>query len=156
MAKGRRRRMARAAGRIAVRAGKGFARRFREKRNKGMVISLATAAAAGYYEGGTNIVDRALFKPEAGKTPDDKTMTKTDAAGLAAGAVALWSGNDLAYDVALGLLPVTVHRMVRARSMRGDGGRPPKAGEDVGFDDEIGADDDMTAYAGAVDLDDGI
>lgn len=153
MAKGKRRRMARAAGRMAVRAGKGFARRFREKRNKGMMVSLATAAAAGYYEGGTNISDLVLFKPDGDKTPDTKMLTKTDAAGLAAGAFAVWSGNEFAYDVAMGLLPVTVHRMVKARSLRGYGGRPPKAEGDF---DETGADDDVIAYAGAVELDEGI
>lgn len=147
MAKGKRRRMAKAAGREAVRAGKSFARRFREKRAKGMLVSAAVAGAAGWYESGKIVSQLALYD----KTPGEDSLTKTDAVGLAAAGMALWSGNELAYDVACGLLPLTTYRMVRAKA---GSGRPPKAEGDF---DETGADDDdVTAYAGAVELDEGI
>jgi len=147
MAKGKRRRMARAAGRVAMRAGKSFARKFREKRAKGLLVSSAVAGAAGWYESGKTVAELALYD----KTPGEDSVTKTDAVGIAAAGVALWSGNELAYDVACGLLPLTVHRMVRHKAGTG---RPPKA---AGEYDETGADDDdVTAYAGAVELDEGI
>lgn len=147
MAKGKRRRMARAAGRMAVRAGKSFARKFREKRAKGLLVSAAVAGAAGWYESNKTAADLALYD----KTPGQDSVTKTDAVGFAATGIALWSGNEMAYDVACGLLPLTTYRMVRARA---GSGRPPKAEGDF---DETGADDDdVTAYAGAVELDDGI
>lgn len=146
----KRRRFARAAGQMAKRAGSGFAKRFKEKRARGAMVSLATAAAAGYYNGGTNISDQVLWKKE-GETPTEKDLTKVDAVGLVAGAAALWTGNAMLHDVAMGLLPVTVYRMVEARSRRGYGGRPPKA---EGVTDDVGADDDGDVFAGAVDLDD--
>ena len=128
---------------IVKRGGTSIAKKMKERRAKGAMISLATAAAAGYWEGGTNITDRVLWKPKPGETPSDKDISKTDAIGLAAGAFAFWSGNGLAYDVAMGLLPVTIHRMVMTRSIRGDAGRPPKV-------EGVGADDD--SMAGAVSL----
>ena len=147
MAKGKRRRMARAAGRVAMRAGKSFARKFREKRAKGLLVSAAVAGAAGWYESNKTAADLALYD----KTPGQDSVTKTDAVGFAATGLALWTGNEMAYDVACGLLPLTTYRMVRARV---GSGRPPKAEGDF---DETGADDDdVTAYAGAVELDDGI
>jgi len=147
MAKGKRRRMARAAGRVAMRAGKSFARKFREKRAKGLLVSAAVAGAAGWYESNKTAAELALYD----KTPGQDSVTKTDAVGFAATGIALWSGNEMAYDVACGLLPLTTYRMVRARA---GSGRPAKAEGDF---DEAGADDDdVTAYAGAVELDDGI
>jgi len=147
MAKGKWRRMARAAGRVAMRAGKSFARKFREKRAKGLLVSSAVAGAAGWYESNKTSAELALYD----KTPGPESLTKTDAVGLAAAGVALWSGNELAYEVACGLLPLTSYRMVRYKA---GSGRPPKAEGDF---DETGADDDdVTAYAGAVELDDGI
>lgn len=138
---------------IVKRGGTSIAKKMKERRAKGAMISLATAAAAGYWEGGTNITDRVLWKPKPGETPSDKDISKTDAIGLAAGAFAFWSGNGLAYDVAMGLLPVTIHRMVMTRSVRGDAGRPPKV---EGIDDDslagavslMGADDDIQNMAG--------
>lgn len=147
MAKGKRRRMAKAAGRVAVRAGKSFARRFREKRAKGLVVSAAVAGVAGWYESNKTVSELALYD----KTPGQDSITKTDAVGFAATGLALWTGNEMAYDVACGLLPLTTYRMVRTKA---GSGRPPKAAGDF---DEAGADDDdMTAYAGAVELDEGI
>lgn len=152
MAKGQKRRRAmRAAGQMVKRAGSGFAKRFKEKRTKGAMVSLATAAAAGYYSGGVNISDQVLWK-KAGETPTQKDLTKVDAVGLVAGAAALWTGNAMLHDVAMGLLPVMVFRMVQARSLRDEGGRPPKAEGDF---EETGADDESDAFAGAVELDDG-
>lgn len=147
MAKGKRRRMARAAGRVAMRAGKSFARKFREKRAKGLLVSAAVAGAAGWYESNKTAADLALYD----KTPGQESVTKTDAVGFAATGIALWSGNEMAYDVACGLLPLTTYRMVRARA---GSGRPPKAEGD--FEESGADDDDVTAYAGAVELDDGI
>ena len=130
-----------------MRAGKSFARKFREKRAKGLLVSAAVAGAAGWYESNKTAAELALYD----KTPGQDSVTKTDAVGFAATGIALWSGNEMAYDVACGLLPLTTYRMVRARA---GSGRPPKAEGDF---DETGADDDeVTAYAGAVELDDGI
>lgn len=148
MAKGQKRRRAmRAAAQIVKRGGKSFAKRFREKRARGMVVSAAVAGAAGWYESGKSLADKALF--DAG-TPDAKSITKVDAVGVVATGVALWTGNEMAYDVACGLLPLTVYRMVQARAATP--GRPPKAEGDF---DESGADDEAEAFAGAVELDDG-
>lgn len=125
--KARRKRRVERVKEVSKRAGRSVAERLREKRAKGAGISLATAAAAGYWEGGKNISDLVAVKPKEGETPSGKDLFKTDIAGFAAGAFALWSKNDIAYDVAMGLLPVTIHRMVKARTIRGDAGRPPKA-----------------------------
>jgi len=145
MARGKKRRMAQAAGRMAVRAGKSFAKRFREKRAKGLLVSSAVAGAAGWYESNKTAADLALYD----KTPGQESVTKTDAVGFAAAGLALWTGNEMAYDVACGLLPLTTYRMVRAKA---SSGRPPKAEGDF---DEAGADDDDgEAMAGAVELDD--
>jgi len=143
MAKGqKRRRVMRAAGDALKRGGKSFAKKFREKRTKGLVISAAVAGVAGWYESDKTNVQLALYD----STPGQESLTKVDAVGLAATGVAMWTGNEMAYDVAAGLLPLMVHRMVRARV---GSGRPPKA-EPSGYDDESGADDET--FAGAVEL----
>lgn len=141
----KRRRAMRAAAQIVKRGGKSFAKKFREKRARGMVISAGVAGLAGWYESGKSAADLALYDT----TPGRESITKTDAVGFAATGLALWTGNEMAYDVACGLLPLTTYRMVQARATSG---RPPKAEGDF---DETGADDDVDAMAGAVELDDG-
>ena len=140
----KRRRAMRAAGELVKRTGKSFARKFREKRAKGLAVSAAVAGVAGWYESNKTVAELALYD----KTPGQDSITKTDAVGFAATGLALWTGNEMAYDVACGLLPLTTYRMVRARAA---GGRPPKAEGDF---DEAGADDEADALAGAVELDD--
>lgn len=141
---------------IVKRGGTSIAKKMKERRAKGAMISFATAAAAGYWEGGTNITDRVLWKPKPSETPSNKDIYKTDAIGLAAGAFAFWSGNGLAYDVAMGLLPVTIHRMVMSRTIRGEAGRPPKVEGVQGLEDDtmsgavslMGDEDEISGMAG--------
>lgn len=137
---------------VLKRSGKSFAAKMKERRTRGLAISLATAGAAGWYEAGKDDAERALFN-QAGKSVEEQrnALQKTDAVGLVAGAYGIWSGNELAMDVALGLLPCTVRRMVenRAKESKRAAGllRPPAAGKVVG---EL-ADD--TALAGSIPVD---
>lgn len=137
---------------VLRRTGKSFAAKMKERRTRGLAISLATAAAAGWYEAGKDDAERALFN-QSGKSVEEqrKAIQKTDAVGLVAAAYGIWSGNELAMDVALGLLPCTVRRMVENRANESKraagGGRPPPAGKIVG---EL-ADD--TALAGSLPVD---
>ena len=135
---------------VLRRTGKGIAARMRQRRTRGFAVSLATAAAAGWYDAGKTDQERALFN-QSGKSAEDaaNAIQKTDALGLAAGAYGLWSGNEMALDVALGLLPCTVRRMVenRVEKSKYATGRPPPAGKVVG---ELA---DETAVSGALPLD---
>jgi hypothetical protein len=117
---------------IVKRSGTSLAKKMKERRAKGMAVSLATAAVAGWYEGAKSVEELALYDVR-GKSSEEqeKALTKVDAVGLAAAAVALWTGNGTAYDVALGLLPCTIRKRVRIMSydktVASGGGRPPKA-----------------------------
>ena len=117
---------------IVKRSGTSLAKKMKERRAKGMAVSLATAAVAGWYEGGKSTEQLALWDV-TGKSAEEqnKAITKLDAVGLTAAAVALWTGNGMAYDVALGLLPCTIRKQVSRMSLdraiaSGDA-RPPKA-----------------------------
>ncbi len=134
---------------VLRRSGKSFAAKMKEHRTRGMAVSLGVAAAAGWYDAGKDDADRALFN-QTGKTPQEQrnAIQKTDAVGLVAAAYGVWSGSELAMDVALGLLPCTVRRMTENRVNESrSGGRPPPAGKVVG---EL-ADD--TALAGSLPVD---
>jgi len=135
---------------VLKRSGKSFAAKMKERRTRGLAISLATAGAAGWYEAGKDDAERALFNQTGKSVPEQRNaLQKTDAVGLVAGVYGIWSGNELAMDVALGLLPCTVRRMVenRVNESRSAGVRPPPAGKVVG---EL-ADD--TALAGSLPID---
>ena len=135
---------------VVKRGGANVARKMRERRTKGLAVSLATAAVAGWYEAGKSDADLALFN-QSGKSAKEteKAITKVDAVGLAAGAIALYSGNGYAYDVALGLLPCMVRHQIRTRAAdyMAEAGlsRPPPA-------KNVGAIED-DSMAGAVPID---
>lgn len=135
---------------VLKRSGKSFAAKMKQRRTRGMAVSLGVAAAAGWYDAGKDDAERALFNQSGKSVPEQRNaIQKTDAVGLVAGTYGIWSGNELAMDVALGLLPCTVRRMVenRVNESRSAGGRPPPAGKVVG---EL-ADD--TALAGSIPVD---
>lgn len=133
---------------IVKRTGPNLAKKMREKRARGMAVSLATAAVAGWYEGGKTAEQLSLWDT-TGKTAEEqnKAITKVDAVGIAAAAVALWTGSGMAYDVALGLLPCTIRHQVRRmstdRAIAAGYVRPPKA---------VGALEDDESISGTVSL----
>jgi hypothetical protein len=133
---------------IVKRSGTSLAKKMKERRAKGMAVSLATAAVAGWYEGGKDAEQLALFDVK-GKTAEEqnKAITKLDAVGLTAAAIAVWTGNGMAYDVALGLLPCTIRhqmrRMATDRAIASGDLRPPKA---------VGALEDDDSISGTVSL----